>query len=716
MPLALRKDVNPTTLRFSQLMSVDAGLDETDPLMRAELYDLSPRHATAAPRRLLPHPPTPTPRLSLTTTSMCAFATAFGAYVGVGLLCLLWSGGFPPRGAVELSPDAVCLAAFRQAHYTRVRVYIGTPAREMRLLVRLDATLDCAAGGNTSNNNTTGPVVSSITITSSDVLHSRSVRCDADDACADVALYTQWQATGWGGHHRVNILRPMRFRYGASNLLGIESLQLGLDGEVVLCRGTTYALSARELCATIAPSLACEASGELALARGPSIEASVPSSTDPATLVTNQCALRAAGGVWADVPAALVSTCDDDCETPVAMWPSAASVSSAWLSFSTARLYDLLGEGASVASMRAAVEVGASCASQHGPLRESRATFETACRNSPVADTGSCSRGPSVTYMRTSRHRLVVTVARDGSGCARASFDATLSKVPMRETTDNDGVLAAWLRLMLMILAAAIVWVRRDDKTEFADRMFVRCVEIVAHGSSHTIVDVDAQTMTLGFIAAVLRLSLTVTALSGLQADGLLRVAVAQIGAAVLSLMHWTVLYGGGCVPAFGWLKQAGMRSALGGSTALVDVTTSAMLAFSSPPLRADGGTFDAVARLLTVVLIGVACIARCMFSAACAGVLISKPGAPRSIRLVGALTVLFWIIQAAVVAVVVADLFAVPIAYEWIRAQSGSSQRTAVLFFVTASLVAGPRFTSNSVLIAGSSVATFGSGGPLTT
>ena len=39
------------------------------------------------------------------------------------------------------------------------------------------------------------------------------------------------------------------------------------------------------------------------------------------------------------------------------------------------------------------------------------------------------------------------------------------------------------------------------------------------------------------------------------------------------------------------------------------------------------------------------------------------------------------------------------PVAFEWMRTETGAPLRTSTLFFAVATLIAGPRLTSNAVL-----------------
>jgi len=640
---------------------------------------------------------------SSTAYSAAAFVVAFVVYLATGLACLSVADGYPPRGELEALEGAKCVTAYRNAHHTEVRLYVGTPPREVRLLVRSDRSRACTVCGASTNANATDSTDASVVIFNPDVLHSSSLVCDADStACADVAIVSRWH-----GSEPHNELRPLRFLYGAQHLAGLEASQLGLHGEIALCRGVSYVLSSRQLCAVPAAALGPPPAACAGLSARTEPRTTLGGRTTLGAFVTSACDLRSAGGVWAAVPAAHARC--SECETVVELFPAAASVP-AWLTFVPQHMFDTTG-GDSVGGMRIAVEAGGACAAHDDPVvGAAKRKFDVACTAGAATganDGTACGHGASVAPMRVSGHRVRTTVGADGGACFVATTDPSLHanapSGPYGQPAGSPTTGEAWLRLLLMVFAAAIVWVRRDDTIENADRLFVRCVQIAVEGASRTIVDVDAQTRALGLVAAVARLALAATAASGMGADGQARVVASECAAASLSIAHWFVLYGGGWIPSVRALKDAGLRPALGGSSAIVDVTCATMMAFATTPLRGDVDSFDVIARLLTTVLLSVACVSRCLLSAACSGALTQcrfGPGAVCSANGLALSVAVFWWFQAASIAIVIADLFAAPVSIDWARESTGSTQPTAMMLFVAASLISAPRLTANAVAI----------------
>lgn len=643
---------------------------------------------------------------SSTAFSAAAFTVAFVVYLVTGFLAISVSDGYPSRGDLELLEGSKCITAYRNAHHTEVRLFVGTPSRSVRLLVRTDRSKACHPCGAAYPSNATVHQAS-IVILKADILYSTSLVCDAGTTeCTDVAIVSRWRNS-----RPHNELRPLHFLYGAHHLAGLEAPRLGLDGEITLCHGVRYVLTSRQMCAAPASVLVSSSTP----ASCPELHVTTSSRTTIggraglAAFVTTACDLRLAKGLWSHIPAA--HTRCASCDTVVEVFTAAASDLSRWWTFASSHMFDTTGED-SVGAMHAAVEAGPSCVVHPDPaIASARAKFDLSC-NTAIA-TGAtegtaCGRGPTVAPMRGSGHRLAISVDPDGTGaCFVATPDPSLhANAGAGRYLQPAGALTsgeAWVRLLLMVFAAAIVWVRRDDTMENADRLFVRCVEIAVHGASHTIVDVDAQTRALGLGAALARLVLAITHASEMISDGQTRVIVSESVAATLSIVHWCVLYGGKWVPSIRSLRDSGLRPALGGSSAIVDVTCATMMAFATTPVRGDVETFDVIARLLTTVLIGVACISRCLLSAACSGVLTQSrfnSGAVCSPNGLALSIALFWWLQTASIAIVVVDLFASPVSIDWTRESMGSSQMTATLLFVVATLITAPRLTANAVAI----------------
>lgn len=614
--------------------------------------------------------------VSPTVGSALAFGIIFVIYMLASIVFIAEQGAFPPRGKFELESGTWCVDAFREAHYATARLYVGTPLRLQKLLIRLDTVEECTQHR------------PSVILTSSDVLHSDSLICTPDDVCTDVSIYTRWVSAPSGAFQE-HVMQPLTFRYGSNHLYSNEADFLDLDGEIVLCSGTRYVLSAREFCANTNI-------GEDTTCSGSQLQWDTPLENET-SIKTNACALQEAGGVWKRMPVAEESC---NCTQPIDLWAVASAYQQSWLPFSDKHLYDL-GETDTVRFMRSLIEQAGTCVVNSSDLLMVQGILDIACRDQYSI---TCSRNPSIPYGRLAEYRLDIRVFETRGGCISASYEPQLENVSQADT--SSVIWDSWLHLFLMITAAAIVWIRREDQLQLTDRLFVRCAEIAIDGSTREIIDVDTQTSLLGLVAAILRIILSLTRWDTFVTGGVERVISIQYFVGALSLIHWMLLFGGRFNARFAWIKTSGLRPAFGGSSALIDICSCAMIAYTQMPLRASNGGFHTVARLLTVVLISLTCIARCMYSAAGAPVLLSTAAKQRANvhqSVLGILVVLllfFWALQVVALAILVVDLFAVPTAIEWMRGYTGYATHTVIIVASITTALAGPRLTGNALLV----------------
>ena len=125
----------------------------------------------------------------------------------------------------------------------------------------------------------------------------------------------------------------------------------------------------------------------------------------------------------------------------------------------------------------------------------------------------------------------------------------------------------------------------------------------------------------IGFVAVMARMSVSIWRVISLAGDNQLRAPLVQTVASALSLCQWVIRY-------FVLERQCeAPLTKLGGSTALLDATSAVLLAFAQPPLLvSSAGRFDPTARLLTALLITTMTLQRCLFAAACCGLLWAVP------------------------------------------------------------------------------------------
>ena len=251
-------------------------------------------------------------------------------------------------------------------------------------------------------------------------------------------------------------------------------------------------------------------------------------------------------------------------------------------------------------------------------------------------------------------------------------------------------MLVALEKLGLMVLAAAVVYARAAKSTSSNHRLLLACLQCTTHEGC-PVEDVELAAVLedafVGLVALVARIAISIWLLQELVDDGQPRVIVAQLLASGLSLVHWLVRY---VVLKRG--KQSPLLK-LGGSSALVDASSSVMLAFARAPLLVSSvGRFNATARLITSLLLTMVALQRILFATACCGHLVNSARHLSCYRALVIAAAVQWITQAACLAVLLADVFATPLAFSATRSLPGDPTPLACAFFLAATAAAMPR------------------------
>ena len=223
-------------------------------------------------------------------------------------------------------------------------------------------------------------------------------------------------------------------------------------------------------------------------------------------------------------------------------------------------------------------------------------------------------------------------------------------------------------RLGVMILAALVMWTRKEDRASHTDSIFIRCIELLYHQdaphhsrhSKHKYhVDTPMFSRVLGLVSIGARVTVTLAMRRRLNGEGLDTLVICELTASGASLVHWFQLH---------VLRFAGdvldRRLMIGGSAAVVEIACATMITFADTPLTDSGDNFDDIARLLTAMLITMACITRTVFSTSCsiAGAI---PSVADQFALLHSaesiLSVLYWIYQSGGTVHVLFRLFVMP-------------------------------------------------------
>lgn len=615
-------------------------------------------------------------------TPGACFVIAVLVYLAAGLVCV---AAVPPVattkfGTTELPAEATCLRATRHTNYATVDLAVGSPPSLLNLLLRLDMI---------KANDAT-----SLRLFSNRVAESNTVACD-NTACTDVAFVHP------SGPSSSQVQSVVQFEYTnpttESTTYG-TAVTIGLDGEFALKRGYDYYLTATHLC--WAPTVRVASWAEQDAFRA-EVQAGL--------LVANAAELGATsafGGSPAGL-AGLGATCEIGLGS-VRIFPGAAADEATWLGLASKRAYEVSPDG--VEDRRIVVEVGTACAANHSSYARSNSLYELDCLSVYLNCDDSA---PSLPFRRAAAAQLMLQIRDDGTDEAVifATHDRRLEWLPKLSNTEHVMGLSL-LKLGLMMLAAAVTWVRAAKSTASVDRLFMHCVRM-AHcpklDQLPPLTAVVVEDGIIGLLAIGARIGVSIWRWFSLSVDGQGRAPAVQFIAGCLSLAQFVVRY-----VVLRWRYETPLTK-LGGSTALVDATCAVMMGFAEPPLLVSAiGRFDPTARLLTALLVSTMTLQRCLFATACCGLLyatasedVRRPTNSASEPLVVApgakqqganssfdivyLPIIFlglvaWLLQTASVAVLMADVFAVPLAHSMARSLAcGWEELSMVIFTATA-------------------------------
>ena len=568
----------------------------------------------------------------------------------------------------QLEGDVRCLRIARRADFAIAFASLGAPAQHLKLLLRLDRVVP------------RNSVSSNLRIFSERLHKSLTMHCDPFDPvptlpqerCQDVALLFNGTSRQGYVHTRFTYANDY-VEMGEHN----RAAMLGLDGELYLEAGTTYWLTTTHFCFADAPeTLAATGSDTLGFGVG-----------------TDQHLYAFANELLAFEPTASspVATSLDACPmlintpTPVRIFPSdAANERITWLSLSDTFLYEY---GNSVLERRrTVVEVGQACAKTQPQLKHIDDLYRLDCA---IIDPSWCQVEPALPFRRLADHRMRIDISQDGTeGVLRAERSDALARIPGL-LSYSDGLGAAFARLLIMLLTAAVVFVRGSQNASSSRYMLEHVLDTIrcrARHSKHPTdyrwalfhnvseIAIDAAITVVALASRVL-----VLVLSGatLVADQLAFVVVFESIGIVASAGHFALRYG-----VLKWdLAHEAPLTKLAGPMSICDVSAAVLLAFSEPPLLSnDEGRFPAVGRLLIGIMIAISVVTRCAFAAPMCGILANTVVNDKLTYqdLKGYWTVLvtgcfLWIVQGIVACVSLTALFVGPAAYAVARMQTGA-------------------------------------------
>lgn len=576
------------------------------------------------------------------------FVLSLFSYTMFGFYCALR----PPKPQVkaakfEIPSYATCVRATRHADYVTADVAIGTPFRQFSLLVKV---------GNVLNDTDAEPAMR---LFSQQAVESSTVRCDANGLCNDVFI-TQ---NGTSGTREIAVAR---FRYVNIASTSTVAAALFLDGELSLRTGMHYWVTSTKLCFGMSKDTA-------------------PQSGTPAKVIEGRMyaelqSLNRNGGLeHLPVLKSEYNTSKPTSITNVQLFPELSAIETSFLSIRDTSLYNR--EPQSIDIRRDIVELGIEWSQEIDILEKSLILYKLDCI--------SCAQVSSVPFRRIATTSLSIRIDNSSNVLLWTAHDPTLSHLP-RLADSWEAFIASLIKLVAIVVAASVVYVRAKRSTASSSWLFKHCLGIVATEKHY---EGGYEDRFIGAIAVIIRGFMITFRANRLVVDDQGRIVVMEAMATTLSLIHWLLRYD----PA-GQIKDGNAPLVrFGGSTALMDSSAAVMVAFSeTPTLVVSIGRFDPTARLLTALLICLIVATRCAFSACCCGIL-WEGERNRRYKVLLIYSGFMWIFQSIALSALIADVFAAPCAYSVSRSLVGDSVYARVMIFLAIFCAGLPRLTTTT-------------------
>jgi len=602
------------------------------------------------------------------------------------LACLLVTGvvtlAYAPKADINfagLSSDATCLRVSRHADYTVVFMDVGSPMQRVKLLLDLE-TVAWPGGG-------------SLSITSSRLHKSLTMACGDleppvaySQLCHDLALVApNGSASDQSLVHTWFTFQNDQAAYAE----GQPAAVAGLGGTFRLTMGETYWLTTTHLC--FAP-----------------IERTDPYDGDtlPFEVLDNRLTTTQADLLQYDPSLAFDERCTAAlADAPVRLFPAeATNEASIWLTLSGRFLYEY---GSSVLERRRqVVEAGENCSGVLEELLHQRDIYHSDCG----LGLGVCQDLPSVPFRRVATRRLRIDLSPNGQGDIVAEHTRALEDV---KQSYPDALRSAVLRLLVLLLTAAVVFVRGSQNATSSRWQLTNVIDVLRcrHAYSDDITPENAisrynlvDTITDALISVAAwgsRLAVLAYGTATFVEDGQSVAVGFQILGLCCSFVHFMLRQP--IVLDINWKREAPI-STLGGPMSIIDVTSAVLMLFADAPLLGnDGSKFAAIGRLLIALLISLSVGTRICFSVAMVATMATSAtnGNRKDLQchkgILGIATAL-WLLQAIATAGSLALLFVNPAANSLARSQTGPTDVLKYAIFTGLLCTSLPTFTKVSL------------------
>lgn len=548
-----------------------------------------------------------------------------------------------------------CMRISRESDFPVVSLSVGTPPRNVKLLLRLGSVVARASD--------------SMSIFSEELLRSETLRCSDDRRCTDTAILTS-------DTHGSQAIGVISFTYGNSwsGEFAIEQ-SVGLEGSISLVRGMLYDLSPTHFCWRNASS------GDIDTSDG--FEQYNISVSGQSIYMESEEITRA-------LPENSVS-----CNESVLMFPVDASHERSWLALSNDFLYE--SSTSKLGDRRDVVERGLGCADESNE----KEIYELDCSLDLQA---TCRTEPSLPFRRLSQFELKFKLSSNSSSSFLALKRRNSLSRLAGSNSISDSVFFALMRLVVLLIVAFVVFNRAERVSASAFSTINSAIDVAngreKHGR-HTWFNAlsDAAVGALAIISRALILSHNAIVLAD---DGNIEVVVWECVGVSASIVHYCLRH---LVLKTDLEKEAPL-SKLGGSMSLADACVAALLSvLHTPMLGASARDFDAVSRLFCALLIALFCVHRLFFSVAACAVLASTTASDgrfeRSYSVTLWISCGLWLVQACALSFSFSRLFVVPQAYSLVRFSMGGPRQTEVALFLGSMTLSIPYLNSVCTRIA---------------
>jgi hypothetical protein len=435
---------------------------------------------------------------------------------------------------------------------------------------------------------------------------------------------------------------------------------MGLDGEVKLVRGYDYWLTTTHFCWT-----------------------NTRHTQMPNTFTERRSVYSAYVDAFGQVKVGAASALTPEVCRPLGMetslLPYTASHEITWLSMASRYVYEHAMEA--LRRRRLSVSLGKVCAESQHTNGELDSSVWIDCEH------GVCQQTPSVSYRTLlAQSNLFVRLPDASTDVSLLVYKSeTLGRTPDLLDPDEATVISI-LRLLLMLLAAAITFIRSSQASSNSVSILMRSYERGCQLETERIglfqwsdVVVNAA---IGFTATLARVIVIWLMAPAMLEDHQARIVVAEVAGSAASLLHFVLRHS-----LETNLKIEIPLTKLGGPMSIVDVACAILLVFSEAPLLATLQSFSAVGRLLSALLLVVTCSNLSVFAATACAMLsftVREDSDRHSIWYSRALVLsaILWIVQIASLSVTFASAFSRPFSYSLQRGGLGDGQLLAQTVF----------------------------------